>query len=82
MPTLAGNKHLSVRFFLHEPRLIHLSTEKVGVQSVKNGHKSGFSRANTIKNNINQNRRKFPQVENTKIHRKSNLEYLKYIKQK
>ena len=28
MPTLAGNKHLSVNFYLHEPRLFHLSTEK------------------------------------------------------
>ena len=28
MPTLAGNKHLSVHFFPHGPRLFHLSTEK------------------------------------------------------
>ena len=28
MPTLAGNKHLSVLFFFHRPRLFHLSTEK------------------------------------------------------
>ena len=28
MPTLAGNKHPSVHFFLHGPRLLHFSTEK------------------------------------------------------
>ena len=28
MPTLVGNKHLSVHFFSHRPRLFHLSTEK------------------------------------------------------
>ena len=28
MPTLAGNKYLSIYFFLHGPRLFHLSTEK------------------------------------------------------
>ena len=39
MPTLAGNKHLSVLFFLHGQRLFHLSTEKVGVQSVRMGIK-------------------------------------------
>ena len=45
MPTLAGNEHLCVQFFLHRPRLFHLSTEKVRVQSVTNGHQSGYSRA-------------------------------------
>ena len=28
MPTLAGNNHLSIHFFLHGQRLFHLSTEK------------------------------------------------------
>ena len=28
MPTLAGNKHLSVHFFLPRPRIFNLSTEK------------------------------------------------------
>ena len=28
VPTLAGKKHPSVQFFLHGPRLFHLSTEK------------------------------------------------------
>ena len=28
MPTLAGNKHLFIHFFLHGSRLLHLSTEK------------------------------------------------------
>ena len=28
MPTLAGNKHLSVHLFLHGPRLFHLLTGK------------------------------------------------------
>ena len=30
MPNLAGNKHLSIHFFLHGPRLFHFSTEKNG----------------------------------------------------
>ena len=60
MPTPAGNKHHSVHFFLHGPRLFHLSTEKVRVQSVRNGHQSGFSRADTIFININKDQRSFP----------------------
>ena len=56
MPTLAGNKHLSVHFFFHGPRLSYLSTEKVRVQSVRNGHRSGYSRADTISNTINNKR--------------------------
>ena len=49
MPTLAGNKHLSIHFFLHGPRPFHLSTEKIRVQSVRTGHQSGYSRADTMK---------------------------------
>ena len=54
VPTLAGNKHLSVHFFLQGPRLLHLSTEKVRGRSVGNGHQSGYSRADILKNNINK----------------------------
>ena len=49
MPTLAGSKHLSFHFFLDGPRLLQLSTEKVRVRSVGNGHQSGYSRADTKK---------------------------------
>ena len=52
MPTLAGNKHFSVQFFFHGPRLFHLSTEKVGDRPVKNGHQTVYSLADTINNNI------------------------------
>ena len=58
MPTLAGDKHLSVHLFLHGPPLFHFSTEKVRVQSVRNGHQSGYSRADT-KNYINKWSKKF-----------------------
>ena len=54
MPTFAGNKHPSVHFFLHGPRLFHLSKEKVRVQSVGNGHQSGYYRADTINKNISK----------------------------
>ena len=54
MPTFAGNKHPSVQFSLPGPRLFHLSTEKVIVRSVGNGHQSGYSRSDTINNNINK----------------------------
>ena len=54
MPTLAGNKHPSVHFFPHGPRLFHLLTEKGTVRSVGNGHQSGYSRADTINKNINK----------------------------
>ena len=58
MPTLKI-KHLSIHFFLHRPRLFHFSTEKIRAQSVRNGHQSGFSRADTINNNINKTSKKF-----------------------
>ena len=58
MPTLAGNRHLSVHFFLHGPRPLHVSTEKARVQSVRNGHQNGYSHANTINNNINKRSKK------------------------
>ena len=53
MPTLAGNKHPSIHFFPHGPRLFHLSTEKSTVRSVGNEHQSGYSPADTINTNIN-----------------------------
>ena len=54
MPILAGNKHLSVHFFLHGTRLFHLSTDKLPVQPVGNGHQSGHSRADTMNNERNK----------------------------
>ena len=54
MPTLAGNKHPSIHFFPHGPRPFHLSTEESTVRSVGNEHQSGYSRADTINNNINK----------------------------
>ena len=59
MPTLAGNKHLSVHFFLHGPRPFHLSTRKIRVQSVINGHQKSYSCADTINNNINKRCKEF-----------------------
>ena len=59
MPILAGNKHLFVHFFLHGPRLFHLSTDKIRVQSVGNGQQSGYSCADTINNNINKRSKNF-----------------------
>ena len=60
MPTLAGNKHLSIHFFPHGPRTFHLSTGKSTVRSVGNGHLSGYSRADTINKNINKRSKVFP----------------------
>ena len=60
MPTLAENKHRSVHFFPHGPRLFHLSTEKSTVRSVRNGHQSVYSRTDKIKNNINKRSELFP----------------------
>ena len=48
LPTLVGNKHLSVHIYLHRPRLFHLSTGNVRVRPVRNGHQSGYYRADTI----------------------------------
>ena len=59
MSNLAGNKHLSVRFFFHEPRLFHLPTENVRVQSVRTGHQSVYSRPDTINKNMNRRSKKF-----------------------
>ena len=58
-PTLARNKHLSVHFFLYGPCLLRLSTKKLPVQFVRTGHQSGYSRAETINNNINKRSNRF-----------------------
>ena len=63
MTTLSGNKHLSVHFFPHEPRLFHLSTGKSTVRSVGNGHQSGYPRSDTINENINKRSKIFPYKE-------------------
>ena len=72
LPTLAGNKHLFVHFFLHGPRLFHPSTEKIRVQSVRNGHQSGYSQADTLKNNINKRWKKLSIKGIKKMHWKNN----------
>ena len=59
MPIFAGNKHPSLHFFPDGPRLFHLSMEKVRVRSVRNRYQSGYSRADTIINNINKIIEKF-----------------------
>ena len=64
MRTLVGNKQHSVLFFLHGPRLFHLSTEKVRVQSVRNGYQSGYFRTDTINNNIIKGLKKFSIITN------------------
>ena len=75
MSTLAGNKHLSVHFFPHGPRLSHLSTGKSTVQSVKNGHQSGYTRADIIKKSKQMIKGIFIQGTNTIIQLKKNLKY-------
>ena len=59
MPTLAGNKHPSVHFFPHGPRLFHLSTGESTVQSVGKGHQNGYSRADIIKKKQTKDQRYF-----------------------
>ena len=59
MPTPAENKHLSVHFFLHRQRPFHHSTEKVRVYSVRKGHQSDYSRADTMNNNLNKRSTRF-----------------------
>ena len=67
MSNFAGNEHPPVHFYLHGPRLVHLSTEKVRARSGGNGHQSGYSCADPINININKRWKTFPQEENTKI---------------
>ena len=64
MPTLAGKKHVSINFFAHRLRLFHLSTENVPAQSVRNGHQSAYSRADTLNNKVNKKPKAFLKREN------------------
>ena len=60
MPTLAGNKHLSIHFLPHRLRIFHLSTEKVRAKSVRKGHQRAYSRAHSINTEINKKSKLFP----------------------
>ena len=53
-PNLTCNKHFSLQFLPLGPRIFHVSTGKKRVQSVRNGHQSGYSRNETTNNNINK----------------------------
>ena len=77
MLTLAGNKNLYVHFFLHGPRFFHLSTEKVRVRSVGNGHQSGFSRADTINKSITNDESYFHKLKILNYIEENNLKYAK-----
>ena len=66
MPTLTGNKHLSVHFFPLGPRLSHLWTGKSTVRPVRNGHQSGYSPVETINKNFNKRSKLFPYREKMK----------------
>ena len=59
MMSLAGNKHLFVYFFCYTPRLFHLSIENVRVTSPRNGYQSGYSRADTVNDNMNNRLKRF-----------------------
>ena len=82
MPTLAGNKHLSIHFFLHGPRLFHLSTEK-GTGPIRRKWTSKWlfpRRHNKYKHK--QKIKDFSiQGKNTRTQRKDNLKYgkIKFI---
>ena len=84
MPTLAGNKHISIHILSQRLRLFHLSKEKVRVQYVRNGHQSDYSRADTIVYIIKKRSNTFPILENININNKNNnnksSDYIKYYK--
>ena len=84
MPTLARKKHPSVHFFLHGPRLFHLSTEKNTVRSVGNGRQSGYSRADTKKETQTKDERDFHTGKIIRKKWKNKLSYrkIKFIKLK
>ena len=82
MPTLAGNKHPSIHFFLYGPRLFHLLTENVRVRSVGVGHQSGYSLADTIHKNINKRSMSFPYREKTLEYIGSIIEGMEKLKLK
>ena len=58
MPTPAGNRYLSLHFVSGTASFLSLNG-KILVQSVKIGHKSGYSPADTINNNIKKVSKKF-----------------------
>ena len=78
MPTLAGNKHLSVHFFLHGPRP-SFDRKKVRVRSVGNGHQSGYG------HNKWKHKQKIKDIsiqgKDIKMHWKDNIKYgkIKFI---
>ena len=51
MPTLAGNKQLSIHRFPHRTRPFHLSTENGRTLSVRDGYQSVYSRADILRIN-------------------------------
>ena len=59
MPALAGMKHLSFLFFPRKLHLFHLSTENGRAISVRNGHESALSRAETMNYRINNRSKRF-----------------------
>ena len=59
MPTLAGNKHLSVHFFFHRPRLLHISTEKGSGLIRQNWTTNWLFPLRHNKKNINKRRKRF-----------------------
>ena len=58
MPNLAGYKHPSVHFFLHGPRLFHLSTGK-RTDPIRRKWTSKWSFPRRHKKNINKNERDY-----------------------
>ena len=52
MPTLEGNKHPSIHFLFHRPRLFHNSTENYGPNPSKMDIKALFPRADTVNKSI------------------------------
>ena len=58
-PTLVGNNHLFIHFYPPTPRLCPPPTAKVRAQSVRNGHQSAYSRADTKINSTKNTSRVF-----------------------
>ena len=55
-----GRKQTPLRPFFIGQRLCHISMEKVWVQSIKNGHQSGYSRADLLNIHKNKDQTVFP----------------------
>ena len=76
MPTLAGNKHLSMHFLLHGPRPFHLSTENgTGPIRRKWGSKWLFPRLHNKWKHEQKIKDNSIQGKNSRIHWKDNLKY-------